>query len=443
VIKVQQTIGRMGQSFTKFTPTINFIWVLNSIGIFVISWLIHDLKLSSAPYIAYNLCYVLIILLWRKKIELESIRAKSFIIGVLFLIFSPVIFENDFYRYIWEGKVLLNGYNPYELSPSDPILEKIIYQDKNKVAFSDLPTIYPPLSLLLFSVVSSFSVNTFTPLILLGLLNALIIFGLIGLLVKSKVKAYQLVLVFPLLGKEFINSVHIDLFSAFFVFCILFKDIMKDRLNPKNELILILLSFLSKVIGLFYLYTWLLKNYKTLGRNKTTFLLLSCLLIVFSYSLYIFNLPSNNGSAVFIKHWVWNAGIFSYFWRLGMNLVTARSISFFLFTFVILFIVGLGIKQRNSKNIKSIGEELILIFYLCLCFMMPTYNAWYAIWFAIPALLTKNKWGVLYSSFSFFSYTYYYDEALVPLGEFLSHIWFWPAVLYSSWRLFSLTEKNN
>ena len=442
MIKVQQTIRLIGQNFINFAPSLNFIWVLNSIVIFVISWLIHDLKLSSGPYIAYNLFYILLILLWRKKIELESIRAKSFIIGVLFLIFSPVIFENDFYRYIWEGKVLLNGHNPYELSPSDPILENIIYQDKNKVAFSDLPTIYPPLSLLLFSVVSSFSHNTFIPLALLGLLNAFIIFGLIGLLVKSKVKAYQLVLLFPLLGKEFINSVHIDLFSAFFVFCILFKNLLKDRLNPKIELILILMSFLSKVIGLFYLYTWLLKNYKNLGRNKITFLLLSCLLIVFSYSLYIFNLPSNNGSAVFIKHWVWNAGIFSYFWRLGINLVTARNISFFLFTIVSLFIVGFGIKRCNLKKNHSICLELVLLFYLCLCFMMPTYNAWYAIWFAVPALLTKNKWGVLYSSFSFFSYTYYYDEALVPLGEFLSHIWFWPTVFCSCWSLFRLTEKN-
>jgi hypothetical protein len=59
---------------------------------------------------------------------------------------------DDFHRYIFEGKVLAAGLNPYLLAPSDPNLAFLRGPGFNQINHPDFPAIYPPLTLGIFSL---------------------------------------------------------------------------------------------------------------------------------------------------------------------------------------------------------------------------------------------------------------------------------------------------
>jgi hypothetical protein len=67
---------------------------------------------------------------------------------------APPTLSGDMYRYLWDGKVLLSGVNPYRLPPSAPELAALRDAHWAMLNHGDLPTIYPPLLLLLFAGVS-------------------------------------------------------------------------------------------------------------------------------------------------------------------------------------------------------------------------------------------------------------------------------------------------
>ena len=67
------------------------------------------------------------------------------------LFFTAPGLSDDIYRYIWDGKVLLAGINPYRYPPSAPELQGLRDALWPLINHPDLPTIYPPLCMLFFA----------------------------------------------------------------------------------------------------------------------------------------------------------------------------------------------------------------------------------------------------------------------------------------------------
>jgi hypothetical protein len=66
------------------------------------------------------------------------------------LLFAPPLLSDDLYRYLWEGRLWLEGVNPYRLSPDDLTLAPLRDDLWSKVNNKSLGSIYPPLSQLWF-----------------------------------------------------------------------------------------------------------------------------------------------------------------------------------------------------------------------------------------------------------------------------------------------------
>jgi alpha-1,6-mannosyltransferase len=73
-------------------------------------------------------------------------------IRVIFLI-MPTGF--DTYRYVWEGKVLLHGFNPYIHPPDDPLLQGLRDSAWHSIGLRGATAIYPPLVQWIFAGLSS------------------------------------------------------------------------------------------------------------------------------------------------------------------------------------------------------------------------------------------------------------------------------------------------
>lgn len=67
----------------------------------------------------------------------------------------------DVYRYVWEGRILLEGLNPYLHPPDDPLL--IPFRDEiwKSVGHPGATAIYPPLTQWLFAAMASFGLGPF------------------------------------------------------------------------------------------------------------------------------------------------------------------------------------------------------------------------------------------------------------------------------------------
>ena len=66
------------------------------------------------------------------------------------LVFAPPLLSDDVYRYLWEGRLWLEGINPYRLAPDDPALAHLHDGLWVNINNKPLSSIYPPLAQLLF-----------------------------------------------------------------------------------------------------------------------------------------------------------------------------------------------------------------------------------------------------------------------------------------------------
>lgn len=91
---------------------------------------------------------------------------RAFFLIILFGLAGRLIFflyppGNDLYRYIWEGAIQLEGFNPYLHAPDHPALSHIASGELapiwSRINHRSLPAIYPPGSELLFLVLVSIS----------------------------------------------------------------------------------------------------------------------------------------------------------------------------------------------------------------------------------------------------------------------------------------------
>jgi len=124
------------------------------------SWF-HDLGrfqiLFALAFAFYGLA------LWRLDRYARLPRVGWVVFGValaarMALVATPPSLSLDLYRYVWEGKVLLHGMNPYHLGPADPALSSlrdgVIWPQVNH---PELAAIYPPLALLSYAALAAVS----------------------------------------------------------------------------------------------------------------------------------------------------------------------------------------------------------------------------------------------------------------------------------------------
>lgn len=108
------------------------------------------------------------------------------IAGMLRLLLLPLppTLSDDIHRYVWDGTVAAAGYDPYRLPPDAAPLSSLRdrFRERHgyRVPHEEVPTIYPPLALAVFSIAS----RTPSPIFFLKLALAAADVGLCALLLR-------------------------------------------------------------------------------------------------------------------------------------------------------------------------------------------------------------------------------------------------------------------
>lgn len=127
--------------------------------------------------------------------------------------------STDIYRYLWEGRVVLHGANPFAFAPSDTTLAPLRDDAFDLVNHKSLPTIYPPLAQGLFALSAWIHPNVTTLKIIFTVFDVATILLLVVLLrAHGRPSVHALVYAWsPLVIVETGHSGHVEAAGVFFL----------------------------------------------------------------------------------------------------------------------------------------------------------------------------------------------------------------------------------
>ena len=137
------------------------------------------------------------------------------------VLLAPPFLSSDVYRYVWDGRVLAAGINPYRYIPTDPQLAPLrdaeIFPEINRGNYA--PTIYPPAAEAIFFAATRFSESITAMKAAMVVFEAIATLLMLSLLAGAGLPATRIIIYawHPLPLWEFAGSGHIDAAIVAFV----------------------------------------------------------------------------------------------------------------------------------------------------------------------------------------------------------------------------------
>lgn len=390
---------------------------------------------------------VIIVTLWTLIALLSYLKGENFTrggakLGLLSLFVTSLLslfgtppFENDFYRYFFEGQAFLAGFNPYLQSPAS-LFHEISFQGIFKIGHPDLTGIYPPMTLGLFAMISFISGGSLSlSLLIFSLFNGTLLWLLLTLLEKKRgfhiKKYFPLILVVVI--RECLFQYHFELWAVLpFVWALT---------ASKNSQIFLgfFMSFHLKFLGAIgVLYFFLKRSWKMTGLFSTL------LLLSFVWFDYL-GLLASPGLMAFSERWLFAPGLLNFFWPsleslapFGVLKVTSLGLG---------FVVGLCLILKERRHLER-GATFYLVFLLwTFLYFSPVYNAWYALWPGLALVVIGGPYSRLgaYSLMtSSLCYLFYVNKnsGVLFVGNLVVHLPYL-IILYSVFRGPDLNSNHN
>lgn len=333
-------------------------------------------------------------------------------------------FENDFYRYFFEGQVLMLGENPYLLSPLD-LMDKLSFSKFFNIGYPSLSGVYPPLVVLIFGILGfgSFKLG----LILFSLLNGLLIFWFMRIMDRTVPlqKGAVGLLVFFLM-REMVFQFHFELLAL-----IPFFLGLKEK-NIYKRQFLLMLSFHIKLLALIPLLLELVEN---IWRKNIRMLFVSLLGLLLSFFLLIqTGFFKSSGLMAFSNNWFFAPGFLGWFWPLSKSFLTfaqAKGVSLSLALLWGSYFLWINRGEVFGRKGEGFLSRRVVVFTMVLFFYFsPVFNAWYALWPASLLMLRKDQGSNALLVLSPLCYLYFYSPTSWPLLTAANIVLHLPMVLY-------------
>jgi len=163
-----------------------FVIALSTLCYFFFAYFLERTQFYTVSFLWFSLFGGFYILLKNKKIHFATLVGLAILFRLVFLFATPNL-SQDFYRFIWDGRMILNGFNPYLSLPesfiqqnSQPIAAtKTLYEGMGQLNGSHYSN-YPPLNQLCFFIAAIFaSKSIFGSVIVLRILIILADFGIL------------------------------------------------------------------------------------------------------------------------------------------------------------------------------------------------------------------------------------------------------------------------
>ena len=412
----------------------------------------YDLDRSDFPKLI-SLYLAISFLSWKlfqmEKYNLKFLMASCLLFRLIFLFYTPGL-SQDFYRFFWDGHLMLQGVNPYLFTPEEltssgiqvPLGPQLLHEMGSLSAGNH--SNYPPLSQLLFALAALFTGKSVFGGILF--LRLTLILAEVGIFIfgRKLLRIYGLpenrifwFLLNPLVIIELTGNLH---FEGLMIFFLLWSLYLLHRQNYAWAGVIFSLSILVKLIPLLFLPLLLplfldskrrLKMKKLLGFYSIVGL--SCILgfLPFFTSVSLTNYLATVG--LWFQRFEFNASVYYVVRWLGYQVKGYNIIEtagMWLGGVVFLGIMLLGIfywrRERDGTDgavgaVGAVGADTqvrpyggmfwgVGFYYL----LATTVHPWYLALPLILCIFTRFRFPLVWSIAAFLSYSAY---ATTPVEE--------------------------
>ena len=379
----------------------------------------------------FGILFVAYFLLLKYKKHFTKIKwliALAVLIRIVLLFQIPNL-SDDYFRFIWDGRLLAHGNNPFLFLPSNIIDNELFVQNNLSVElFNGLNskiyyTCYPPVNQLIFGISAFLSPNSISgSIIIMRLFIILAELGTILLLIKL-LKLFEiqqnLFMIYafnPLSIVELTGNLHFEaimicflilsiyflikekLFLSAFIFSLavgikllplIFLPLLIKKLGWKKGLL-----FSGSVLGLF-------------GLMFVPFLSRELITNFFSSINLYFQKFEFNASIYYLVRWLG--------YRVtGYNIIAVAGIILSIISFLTIVCIALFYRNKNSASVFQLMLFTITAYFL----FATTIHPWYLVTPVAFSVFTQFRFAIVWSALSVLSYSAYH---IFPYKE---NIWF-------------------
>jgi len=351
------------------------------------------------------------------------------VLARLALLFAFPNLSDDIYRFVWDGRLIVSGLNPFDRLPSDYINQGIEVSGLNSELFVQLNspnyfTVYPPVAQAVFGVACWLSPNSVEgAAVVMKLVLLLAEVGTIVLIIKL-LRHFELpperVLIYalnPLLILEICGNLHFEGLMIFFLM-LAFWQLVQSK-NTTAALAMAL-SIAAKLLPLLF-FPFLIRR---MGWWRSLlFFCLTAILVALSFTPLLNSILLDNFGAslnLYFRQFEFNASIY-YIARWigqeqsGQNLIRYIGPALAALTALCVFAKALLERRATWQTLPPAALFAISIYLLFATTVHPWYLALPLVW----CLFTKWRYPVIWSGLIFLTYAGYsggrYQEVFWPL----------------------------
>ena len=372
--------------------------------------------------------FVYVFPFWKSSPDSKLGFKQILFIAILFrivLLFMTPNLSDDYFRFIWDGDLISNGKNPYELKPIDQVFsspkEAVTLKDRtyDKMNSKEYYSVYPPVNQVFFGLVEYASGNnSYQFIVLLRLLLIGFDMGVILLLAKllkwfSKKKELAVIYALnPLVITELTGNLHFEGVTLFFVLAAMWFLLQKRTVQAG---LLYALAICTKLIPILFLPLFIFRM-----KWKQLFVFYG-VIGVFILLLFLpfmdVNLLDTFGSSIslYFKTFEFNGSLYNMFREIGFQIYgynQIANIGKIGQVMVLVSAVLIVIKSRRNRDLKSIFKHivwLLLIYYAFASIVHP----WYIIYLLTLSIFTNLRFPLVWSFVVVLSYYAYRDVGAV------------------------------
>lgn len=411
-------------------PRLVAYWRLHSIPIllllaclvfyYVFAFLLQredTIRLFSLYAALFFICFKLIQF---EKWNLKFLLAGGLLFRLVFLFEWPNL-SQDFYRFIWDGRLILAGINPYLHTPeqlmslADPAVSSLIelYNGMGKLSADNFSN-YPPLNQFFFALAALIGGKGITgPILAMRLIIITADLGVLyfgrKLLLKLNRSPHLIFWYFlnPLIIIELTGNLHFEGVMLFFFIWGLYLAIGKQR---SKAAIVYACSIALKLVPLIFLPLFI--THFGFRRSIKFFLVIALTILLISLPFTAQGVAENYGNTLHLwfSNFEFNAGIY--------NLVKKTAVLFDLkpweliktygkitplLTVVLVLVFTFF---RNNRNPQILLGSLMWIL-SCYYLLSPTVHPWYIVSLVLLCIYTDFRFPLFWSAVVVLSYSAY------------------------------------
>ncbi len=368
-----------------------------------------------------------------KQTDFQFWIAAAFVLRIALLVVVPSL-SDDFYRFVWDGRLLANGYHPFAELPgyylsgqlTVPGIDQSLYGNLNSPEYF---TIYPPVAQFVFWLAAQITPNSVIgSVIVMRIVLILAEVGTILLLIKlvrhfglaeKRVLLYALN---PLVIIELTGNLHFEALVIFFILLGIYF-LVKSRVASAGVSFACAIG--AKLLPLIFLPLFVIR----IGLKKSFILYLSAGLTCILLFAPLFNLEIINkfGQSVelYFNKFEFNASIYyivreygyltkgyNVIQTVGWKLAVLSTSLILLYSFVPLKLVrkdGKWILDRRFGSIyltSRLPQAMMWVLFIYLLFT-TTVHPWYITTLLMLSIFTNYRFVLVWTALIFLTYAGY------------------------------------